>query len=60
MDTCGGLVCVCAVATHKPRRVGVYWILMGCLGKTLSPSLLFSISFSLKRAVSSHVNTLPV
>lgn len=28
--------CVCAVAPHKLRRVGVYWILMGCLGKTLS------------------------
>lgn len=35
------VACVCAVATHNPRRVGVYWILMGCLGKTLSLSLFF-------------------
>lgn len=41
--TCGA-VCVCAAASHKPRRVGVYWILMGCLGKTLSPlSFLYHI-----------------
>lgn len=48
-DTCGVLrvcVCVCAAATHKPRRVGLYWILMGCLGKTLSPSLSLSVSIS--------------
>lgn len=38
--TCG-VVCVCVAASHKPRRVGVYWILMGCLRKTLSLSLFF-------------------
>lgn len=40
------VACVCAAATHKPRRVGVYWILMGCLGKTLSLSLFFYLILS--------------
>lgn len=31
---------MCGEATHQLRRVGVYWILMGCLRKTLSLSLL--------------------
>lgn len=39
-------VCVFAEATHKPRRVGVYWILVGCLGKTLSFSLFFCLILS--------------
>lgn len=37
MDTCFS---ECVKATHQLRRVGVCWILMGCLGRTVSRSVL--------------------
>lgn len=59
MDPCSVCVCVCLRRPHiNPDAwecIGSSWVVW----ERHCPSLSFSVSFSPKRVVSSHVNTLP-